>query len=285
MEILDSNKKLKIEYIEIQFIHACNLSCKGCATFSELKHHGYTTWDTTIKELRPWLKRLDPECIGVMGGEPLMHPQIIDYIKGLRDILPDTQIRVPTNGLLLEKRFDVVQLMESVGNTVLKISYHLNDPKLKSNIKKILNRYDFSPVTEFGINRWRTKNNFVFQINAPTTFLKSFTGEYKDMKPHANNPADSFAICVAQRCPFLFQGKIFKCSTAGLTPWILERFGYPNKDLWKNYMNTGLDPDCTNEELKKFLDNFGKPHRICAQCPSSKDLGSLISHKNHVQRK
>ena len=163
--------KLHIEYIEIQFIHACNLSCTGCATFSELKHHGYHKWDDTKKEILPWLKRLDPECVGLMGGEPLMHPQIKEYIKGLRDLLPNSQIRVPTNGLLLKKHYDVVKLLHNIGNSVLKISYHLNDKTINQSIKEILNDFDFEPVTEYGINRWTTKNNFKFLINSPTMFL------------------------------------------------------------------------------------------------------------------
>lgn len=279
-----SNKEY-IEYIEIQFIHACNLACQGCATFSELKHNGYTTWSQTKKDLLPWLDRLYPECIGVMGGEPFINPNLKEYITGLRELLPNTQIRLPTNGLLLLKKYDIVEMLHEMGNAVLKISYHLDDPLINNAIKKIFNDFDLKPVTEFGINRWSTNNNFKFQINAPTTFLRSFIGDYQNMKPHKNDPADAFEICVAKRCPFLYNGQLFKCSTAGLTPWILERFGNPNKELWQRYVGTGLSPDCSDGQLRRFLNNFGKPHAICRQCPSKKDKESLIDHKTNVIKK
>ena len=105
------------------------------------------------------------------------------------------------------------------------------------------------------------------------------------MRPHRNNPKDAFDICVAQRCPFLFNGQLFKCSTAGLTPWILERFGNPNMELWQRYVDTGISHDCSDAELKRFLNNFGKPHAICKQCPSAKDKSSLIDHRSHVEKK
>jgi len=279
-----SNKQY-IEYIEIQFIHACNLACHGCATFSELKHSGYTTWSQTKKDLLPWLDRLSPECIGVMGGEPFINPNLKEYITGLRELIPNTQIRLPTNGLLLLKKYDIVEMLHEMGNAVLKISYHLDDPRINNAIKKIFNDFDLKPVTEFGINRWSTKNNFKFQINAPTTFLRSFIGDYQNMKPHNNDPADAFEICVAKRCPFLFNGQLFKCSTSGLTPWILERFGNPNKELWQRYVGTGLSPDCSDGQLRRFLNNFGKPHAICRQCPSKEDTDSLIDHKTNVIKK
>tara|TARA_Y100000748_G_scaffold238087_1_gene202125 strand:- start:240 stop:1094 length:855 start_codon:yes stop_codon:yes gene_type:complete len=280
-----SVQKLPIEYIEIQFIHACNLACKACATFSEMKHHGYTAWTQIEKDLAPWLERLDPECIGVMGGEPFMNPQLEDFILGLRKLLPNTQIRVPTNGLLIMKQYHIVELLNKIGNATLKISYHLDDPIINQAIKRIMNDFDFRPVTEFGINRWSTTNDFKFQINSPTTFTKSFLNDYSDMKPHNNTPADAFEICVAQRCPFLFEGKLFKCSTAGLTPWILEKFKSPNKELWAPYVNSGLDVTCSEYELQKFLNNFGKPHAICRQCPSKFDDESLIDHRNFVTKK
>ena len=277
--------KQYIEYIEIQFIHACNLACKGCATFSELKHSGYTTWSQTKKDLLPWLDRLDPECIGVMGGEPFINPNLKEYITGLRELLPNTQIRLPTNGLLLLKKFDIVEMLHEMGNAVLKISYHLDDPLINKAIKKIFNDFDLKPVTEFGINRWSTNNNFKFQVNTPTTFLTSFVGDYTNMSPHSSDPKEAFDICVAKRCPFMFNGQLFKCSTAGLTPWILERHGNPNRELWQRYVGTGLDPDCSDTDLKRFLNNFGKPHSICRQCPSKKDKSSLIDHKTNVTKK
>ena len=74
--------KLPIEHLEIMVINACQLSCQGCATFSDLRHSGYVSWDQGKEEILPWLERLDPECIGVMGGEPLMNPDLENWIRG-----------------------------------------------------------------------------------------------------------------------------------------------------------------------------------------------------------
>lgn len=277
--------KLPIELIEIQLIHSCNLACQGCATFSELRHSGYSSWQQIHTQLEPWLERLEPEDIGLMGGEPFMNPQLKQVIAGIRDVAPNTQIRLPTNGLLLLRHYDIVEMLHEMGNATLKISYHLDDPLINKAIKKIMNDFDFKPVTEYGINRWRADNNFRFQINSPTTFLKSFLNDYSNMKPHNNTPADAFEICVAQRCPFLFEGKLFKCSTAGLTPWIWKKHNSPNKESWEPYLDAGIKPDCSDHELQKFLNNFGKPHAICRQCPSKYDHQSLLDHRRLVTKK
>ena len=36
---------------------------------------------------------------------------------------------------------------------------------------------------------------------------------------------------------------------------------------------------------RRYLNNFGKPHSICRQCPSQKDKDSLIDHRINVVKK
>lgn len=273
-----------LPFVEVMVLRSCNLSCKGCTTFSDLRHQGdYGDWSDTATWLKQWSSRLNLQAIGFMGGEPLIHPNIKKWIAGVREMLPNAQIRFVTNGLLLEKNLDIIDLLHDVGNSVLKISVHLEDDRINRAIKYIMNRYDWKPVTEFHINRWSTGNEFKFQINRPERFYKTFQGSYSDMRPHKNKPKDAFdQLCVQKRCPLIFQGKLFKCGTAGLTPHILERFGNPNLDLWQPYLNTGLDVDCTDLELKNFIDNFGLPHRICGQCPTNQDLDSILDHSSNV---
>jgi len=275
----------KLEHVELMVINSCQLSCRACATFSDLKHSGYVTWKEGKTQLLPWLERLDLECVGIMGGEPLINPELKEWLTGLRELLPNTQIRLPTNGLLLHKHMDLVDLMNDIGNCILKISYHVDNTTLRRVVKHIIGAYDFRPVTEYGINRWSTPNDFKFQINNPTKFLKSYKNDYHDMEPHDSDPKDAFGICVCQRCAFLHDGKLFKCSIAGLTPVLHSRFGEPNKEAWTPYLDSGLSVDCSEDDLESFIQNFGRPHDICRQCPTSSDINSLIDHKNSIKFK
>jgi len=63
----------------------------------------------------------------------------------------------------------------------------------------------------------------------------------------------------------------------------LERFDRPNWDQWEPYLDPGIDPDCSQESLEAFIGNFGKPSKICAQCPDS--LIPVIDHKKSVRIK
>lgn len=275
----------KLPFLEVMVIRGCNLACEGCTTFSDLRHAGYQTWEQGLAELEPWTRRLEIEAIGFMGGEPLMNPTVRDWIRGIRELLPNAQIRFITNGLLLHKHMDIVDLLHEVGNSVLKISHHIDDDNLLASIESIHKKFDWEPVFEYGNHRWKTTNEFRFQINQPDRFLKTFIGRYDTMQPHNSDPIKAFEVCVQQRCPLLYRGNIFKCGTLALTPELLSRFDYPNLDKWKPYLDHGLSPDCGELELAQFITNFGKPNKLCRQCPTDKDIASFVDHRSTVMLK
>jgi organic radical activating enzyme len=274
-----------LPFIEIMVTQACNLSCTGCTNYSDLKHAGYLTWAEGRAQLESWLARVDLPDFGILGGEPLMNPRIRDWIVGLRELMPTTQIRFTTNGLLLEKNFDIVELLHEIGNCVFKVAVHQHDEQLEQVIQRILNMYNWQPVTEHGVNRLRTDNNFRFHVRRPDIFWKTFQGTYQDMRPHTSDPAQAFSICCQQTCPLLYNGRIYKCSTSGLLRETLERFGRPNWELWQPYLQNGIGPDCSDQELENFLHNFGRPASVCAMCPTVQDTQSKLIHLENVKLK
>ena len=110
--------KLVLPFVETMITQACNISCEGCTNYSDLVHNGYQTWEQGRAELEPWLERLDIPDFGIIGGEPLMNPGVRRWITGVRDLLPRSQLRFTTNALLLERNFDIVDLLAGVGNCV-----------------------------------------------------------------------------------------------------------------------------------------------------------------------
>jgi hypothetical protein len=58
-------------------------------------------------------------------------------------------------------------------------------------------------------------------------------------------------------------------------PDALARYGSPNKDQWDQYFNNNTNGsvglESSAEDIQQFADNFGQPHMICRQCPTSQD--------------
>lgn len=278
-------RKPTLPFVETMITQVCNLSCTGCTNYSDLQHEGYVTWKQGKLEIERWLERVDILDFGILGGEPLINPEVSEWIYGLRELMPDAQIRFTTNGILLKKSWHVVEQLAEIGNCVFKITLHKENFGVRESVQKIVDSYGWRPVKEHGINRYVTDNNFRFHFKEPAIFWKTFKGPYHDMKPHHSVPSEAFRICSQQTCPLLYKGRIYKCSTAGLLADTLARFGNPNIEEWKGYIDQGISPDCSDEELTRFLDNFGKPNKICGQCPTEKDISSRIDHLKFVERK
>jgi len=276
--------KMTLPFLETMITQVCNMSCLGCTNYSDLKHSGYVSWDQGKQWISDWLNRVNIPDFGIIGGEPLINPECKQWLIGLRELIPHAQIRFTTNGLLLDRNQELIDLMYELGNISFKITAHINTPEIDELIDSILKRYPWTPVREFGIDRWLTHNDFRFHVKRPETFVKTYRNNYSDMLPWNSDPTDAFDNCVQQTCPLLHQGKIYKCSTSGLLSETVNRVAPGNLMQWDPYIVSGLDSNCSDQDLKEFIDNFGKPHSQCGQCPS-KQSDSVISHLNYVTLK
>jgi len=267
-----------LPFVETMITQVCNLSCLGCTNYSDLVQQGYVPWATGKQWLTDWLERIDIPDFGIMGGEPLINPEVYQWLEGVRKLMPNTQIRFTTNGSLLDRHPDILERCHDLGNIVFKISVHEKSHKLESIIDEVKYKFKWERVHEYGITRWKTTNDLRFQVNRPNNFVKSYRGNYHNMAPYSSNPKESFSICCQQTCPLLWDGKLFKCSTSGLLEDTLNKVGKPNWEQWQPYLQKGISPTSSDKELANFIDNFGKAESVCKMCPTLRDMDAIIDH-------
>ncbi|MGP8216674.1 MAG: radical SAM protein [Bacteroidia bacterium] len=75
----------------------CNLACDGC--YRENQKNAHKTFEEVKHELDIFEKKRNTDCISIAGGDPLLHPRILDIVadiksRGLKPI-------INTNGLAL----------------------------------------------------------------------------------------------------------------------------------------------------------------------------------------
>lgn len=268
-----------LPFLETMIVYGCNLSCLGCTNYSDYNVKGLVSWNQGQRWLEGWLKRVDIPDFGIIGGEPLMNPEVEDWIVGCRKLMPDSQIRFTTNGVLLHKRLQVIDTLMEIGNCVIKVSLHQpQEFYTQSVLQYLFNKATWNPVIEHGIPRWKSGNNIRLQISAPTKFIKTYLNDYATMLPHHSDPDKAFDACIQQTCPLLFENRIYKCSSIALLNRVLNDWKIQDTtwDFYKNYQ--GLGTDCTDIVLEKFISNFGRAESICSMCPTENNLESIINH-------
>ena len=100
-------------FLYLSIINSCNLRCQGCWVDVEEKDAiDLDTLNRTITDA----KRHGNAFFGILGGEPFMHPQLLDLLAEH----PDCYFQVFTNGQFITEK--VAKRLREVGNTTPLIS-------------------------------------------------------------------------------------------------------------------------------------------------------------------
>ena len=94
--------KPPLPYLEFHLADHCNLNCKGCSHFSPIAEKRFADLNDYNRDLKQ-LQRLFSTVrdIMLMGGEPLLNPQMELFLLATRSCFPKANIRIVTNGILL----------------------------------------------------------------------------------------------------------------------------------------------------------------------------------------
>lgn len=89
--------------LELHAVQHCNLTCHGCSQSSALLGPAYEDLDIMERALRNLAGALACQKLQVLGGEPLLHPRIVDVLRIAADSGLAPVVAVKTNGLLLPR--------------------------------------------------------------------------------------------------------------------------------------------------------------------------------------
>lgn len=87
--------------IAYHIVDHCNLNCSACNHFSPLAKPRFANIDKFEKNISKLSKILKIAELNLLGGEPLLHPELIEFVKIARKILKNEFICIWTNGILL----------------------------------------------------------------------------------------------------------------------------------------------------------------------------------------
>ncbi|MBL9093185.1 MAG: radical SAM protein [Planctomycetaceae bacterium] len=101
-------------FLYISIVNSCNLRCQGCWVDVAAKQH--TIDLSAIDRLISESKEMGNSFFGILGGEPFMHPEVLEIFERH----PDCYFQVFTNGQLIDD--EVAARMRRAGNVTPLVS-------------------------------------------------------------------------------------------------------------------------------------------------------------------
>ena len=240
----------RISYIEYHVADHCNLNCKGCLHFAPLvNQEKFAVFDNVERDLTQ-LKSIIPyiDTIRILGGEPLLNPELTDYLKMTRKLYPLAEINIVTNGILLQKENDALISVLKEYHIGVDISVY---PPMFGKIDEVV-----SKILSKGITVTCTKpiTEFFCPLDKRTGHAR-FTSEHH---------------CV---CPNLYDGALYVCYIMAYLRYFNAAFGTNLNDI-DGRINI-YDSDLTFDKLKVEL------HKVRTLCDSC----HLLSREYAVRQK
>jgi MoaA/NifB/PqqE/SkfB family radical SAM enzyme len=238
-------KKRQTLLFQVPVCEHCNLNCKGCCAFSPLVSETYldtVSYENDCARLSE-LSGGIVEHIDLLGGEPLLHPEIIKIIEITRKNFTGP-VSIITNGIKLTT-----------------MSYEFWTACHKNNITIVITGYpikiDYEKINSLGI-----KNNVLIEMRgSPHNKLHMWTKCPYDLQGN-QNAYDNFLRCLPSNfCVMLKNGKIATCNQV----FQVEHF---NK-----YFNTNMEAADENfidiykaSSLDEILEFVSRPMPFCRYC-------------------
>jgi organic radical activating enzyme len=190
-------KRRKLLRFDVHIADHCNLNCKCCVTFSPIAPKYFLEKESFEKDCAR-LAELSGgklEDISLLGGEPLLHPEITVITKIARKYFPETDIEILTNGTLL-----------------LKMDACFWDCCRENSIKVTITKYPVKidiPAIKEAARKSGVKLNILYEDNERSFYYKPLNVLWN------NNLKNNFIRCwYANRCINLRNGRLFSCAMA-----------------------------------------------------------------------
>src|SRR5438045_9060842 len=89
--------------VEINVAEHCNLSCRACSHMSPVHVKSFADADVVARDLTTLAPSYHAKVVRLLGGEPLLHPDLGAVIDAVRGSGVCDRVTLVTNGVLLPR--------------------------------------------------------------------------------------------------------------------------------------------------------------------------------------
>jgi len=252
---IDTDGLVRIRKLEMYLTKGCNLKCHYCSHFNPYRR-GIVPTEILVESMETWSKKVSPKKFGILGGEPLMHPDLNLILRKARECWGKARLILTTNGLLLpQKGGDILETLLETRTEVL-LSEHLTDQERVAAFDKgrqMLEEAGIPTVLIPSSSRW--KEYYLFSEDGKP-------------RPYNSRPEHAWTMCGPNTCFNLTDNKLYRCSILANAAQAWQEGAL--SDEWKiTGSYSPLLPSATTDEIIRHLFLMKGPLAACTICPET----------------
>lgn len=234
-------ERTELETMEIHAAEHCNLNCKNCSMFCGLVETCdfpcYQEFEEGIKQLKNFFPHI--KKFRIIGGEPLLNPELDKYIRLIRNVYPYTDIRLISNGILVTKMSD--QLIQAI---------------IDNDVTFIVTQYISLKHSIDEINRFLSKTGIRYIVTEAVLEFQKIYNALGD-----SDIDENFYRCHWKgSCATMYGTKIATCYVPFVIHYLSDKFNLAIEETGKiDLMEEGL----TAQEIIKRMHT---PFDMCRYC-------------------
>lgn len=235
---------ITIRQFDYHVVDACNLACEFCTHYSNFKGPAnIMTIDAIEAEWSQWATVIRPERIHIIGGEPLLNPNIVEIVRLAFRLWTDSAICLYSNGLLLKNHPGIRGALRG-GRYILGL--HYCDDRDRETEKQV-RQFFFDSGVEVDV------------VDGDLGWLQfyKFDVDGKPIPYDDGDPRSSWSNCIAaqQGCLVMRHGRLWKCPQVAFA----DRAGVSH---WFD----GYRPCSINDDIQEWLSR--EDEHCCSNCPA-----------------
>ena len=242
--------------VEYNLTEHCNLRCRGCGHASPLLPEKFASLTAFRVDIEALAEAFHSDELRIVGGEPLLHPQLLDFLREARRIDVADRIVLYTNGVLLHKvSVELWQLVDEIYLSVYPgVRRRLDESECarlcrENGVKLTIYRAaDFEQMT---VNNRIEDGRLVQAI-------------YDNCKQRAETS-----------CHTAYEGRFYKCPVAAFTKARLARSGIAFREEASDWVDLH-DEANLERQLESYLTSTS-PLTACSFCLG--DSGPTFKHE------
>lgn len=257
---------LHIAECQFYITDLCGLSCQHCVSYNDHLWGSHLHCDS--QALDQWSRVMSPALISVLGGEPLSHPQLSQWLSAVAQSWPHSSRWITTNGqALLRDSLPVDSWL--AGGWNLEITTHIDS--VAQSLRQWLSGHSWvrapSNTTDIGqphSELWLRGAAATVLTDQPWFHPQPWhqrQGAWHWPGPR-QQPELQHQLCPARDCRYWVQGRLYTCAQTALLPRIHGGIATPwVRDL---AVDTGLSLE--DLAVAQRVHSLSQPQAQCATC-------------------